>query len=1294
LQTILYFVSILLTCGLTGWLAFYAWRRRSMPGVRAYAAMAFSESLLALAEMLSMTSSGPVQALFWFDVRVIFTAIIPVLWLVFALEYQGHKEWLSRRLIVFAFIVPVLTQILLWSNSLHGLWVKQETSFHQNGVFWLADTSARIPGLWFLIHSFYGLLLVLAGIVVILITAWGKQSLYKSQALLLSSGALIAIITTLIPILNLTPQAEFNPFIPGIGVSTVFYALAIFRFQFLKRTPAMETTPHLTPLDAQEKRSLAILVFIFLFLVAGISTIGYLSYKNFKAQFRTQVEGQLSSIAAMKVDELHGWRDERLSDADIYYTNPAFSALVQRYFENPSDALAQTDLQAWLDVLDTNKQYDRVSLLDAGGIERISSISAPEPVAAHLIREAAAVLRLGQVTFLDFHRDTADSLIHLALLVPIFSEQDNHPLGVVVLRINPSVYLYPFIQQWPVPSASAETLLVRRDGENVLYLNALRFQPDSALNLRIPLANTENLAVKAVLGQTGTVDGIDYRGVAVIGDVRSVSGSPWFLESRMDIAEVYAPLRERLWQIVTFLGVLIAISWAGLALVWRRQQVRFYQASHESAGALRESEEKFRKAFLISPDALAISRLFDGRFVAVNQGFTNILGYSDTDVIGKSSLELNIWSSPEDRKKIVTELQATGMVENLEAYFRTKTGDLRNGLISASIVDLNGVPHILNATRDITDRKQAEAEQRKITERLSLACQAGGIGIWELDVVNNNLIWDDQMFCLYGITSDMFSGTYEAWRAGVHPDDLQKSEEELQMAMRGENGFDTEFRVVWPDGTIHNLRVLANVQKNASGQVINLIGTNYDITERKQVEEALHRRSEYLAALQETTLELLSQLELNILLENIVRRAGLLIGTSSGFLDLVEQETGQLKPLVGLGGLAESLQHPVERGEGVAGTVWQTGEPLVVNDYENWPGRISGYSRGILSSIIGIPLLSNGQVLGVLGLGFEFAAQRAFEQVDVEILIQFARLATIAIENARLFSVAQQELIERKQAEDALRQLSERQQALLSAIPDIIMEVECNKVYTWANQAGIEFFGEDVIGREAAFYFVGDQDTYRVVEPLFNGSENMIYVESLQRRKDGENRLLAWWCQVLKDDLGNITGMLSSARDITEHKQQEEQILATQVELQQLLKKADLSRRALLSVVEDQKMAEEEIRRLNAELEQRVANRTAQLVVSNKELEAFAYSVSHDLRAPLRAIDGFSRILQQEYAQKLDDEGLRLLGVVRDNTSKMDHLITDLLALSRVGRSELKYSSIDMTAMVKSIYHELATPEV
>ncbi len=129
-----------------------------------------------------------------------------------------------------------------------------------------------------------------------------------------------------------------------------------------------------------------------------------------------------------------------------------------------------------------------------------------------------------------------------------------------------------------------------------------------------------------------------------------------------------------------------------------------------------------------------------------------------------------------------------------------------------------------------------------------------------------------------------------------------------------------------------------------------------------------------------------------------------------------------------------------------------------------------------------------------------------------------------------------------KLPEKELQELFLRYQAILAAVPDIIMEVDAGKVYTWANQAGFDFFGEDVLGKKASHYFEGEQSTYERVQPLFNGDENVIYIESRQRRRDGEKRLLAWWCRVLKDANGDVKGAISTARDITEQTLSEEQI--------------------------------------------------------------------------------------------------------------------------------------------------------
>ena len=147
---------------------------------------------------------------------------------------------------------------------------------------------------------------------------------------------------------------------------------------------------------------------------------------------------------------------------------------------------------------------------------------------------------------------------------------------------------------------------------------------------------------------------------------------------------------------------------------------------------------------------------------------------------------------------------------------------------------------------DIHDRKIYEEQVQIISERLRIATQSAHIGIWDWDVVHNVLTWDDQMYALYGTTAGTFSGAYEAWTQGLYPEDRPRAQEELQEALNGENPFDTEFRVKWPDHSIHHLRAFALVQRNTMGEAIRMTGVNWDMTAEKNAVNALNKHIEEL----------------------------------------------------------------------------------------------------------------------------------------------------------------------------------------------------------------------------------------------------------------------------------------------------------------------------------------------------------------------------------------------------------------------------------------------------------------
>jgi diguanylate cyclase (GGDEF)-like protein len=309
----------------------------------------------------------------------------------------------------------------------------------------------------------------------------------------------------------------------------------------------------------------------FALLTLAIVAAGYLYYRRYERTYRTQVESQLSAIGQLKADGLALWRAERLAGAAVLAQNPIFPALAQRYLEDPAeDAQAQGQLQAWLGSYRALGPYDQVLLLDMQGTVRLAIPSGTSSVSSAISQRIPDVLQSGQATFVDFYRDDQDQRVRLAVLVPILVWQGgNRATGVVVFRIDPATYLYPFISSWPTPSATAETLLVRRDGNDALFLNELRFRKNTALTLRIPLSGQDVPAVMAALGQETIVEGIDYRGVRVLADLLPVRYSPWSLVAKMDTSEVYAPLRARLWQLALLVGVGFIGAGVGLGFLLR-----------------------------------------------------------------------------------------------------------------------------------------------------------------------------------------------------------------------------------------------------------------------------------------------------------------------------------------------------------------------------------------------------------------------------------------------------------------------------------------------------------------------------------------------------------------------------------------------------------------------------------------------------------------------------------------------------------------------------------------------------
>ncbi len=294
-------------------------------------------------------------------------------------------------------------------------------------------------------------------------------------------------------------------------------------------------------------------------------------------------------------------------------------------------------------------------------------------------------------------------------------------------------------------------------------------------------------------------------------------------------------------------GTEIVTSWTNITLpngvsIGLGQDITERRQAEEK---IREKDIQFQKLSANVSDLIfQFTRKPDGSYYVpvASEGIRNIFGCSPEDVINDFTPISNV-IYPDDAARVISDIEYSA--EHL-TYFTCEFRVLIPGreiqwIFSRSTPEKlpDGSITWYGFNADITERKHAEDELKKISARFSLAVRAGGIGVWDYDIVNDILLWDDQMFELYGISKNDFGGVYNAWLSGLHPDDVARVDLEMQMAFSGEKEFDTVFRIFWPNGSIHTIRSLGQIQRSKAGQPLRMIGTNWDITGQKKAEQEL-----------------------------------------------------------------------------------------------------------------------------------------------------------------------------------------------------------------------------------------------------------------------------------------------------------------------------------------------------------------------------------------------------------------------------------------------------------------------
>ena len=278
--------------------------------------------------------------------------------------------------------------------------------------------------------------------------------------------------------------------------------------------------------------------------------------------------------------------------------------------------------------------------------------------------------------------------------------------------------------------------------------------------------------------------------------------------------------------------------------------------------------------------------------------------------------------------------------------------------------------------------------------------------------------------------------------------------------------------------------------------------------------------------------------------------------------------------------------------------------------------------------------------------------------------------------------------IQQKKAVEALRKSEEQKNAIFDNLPFAlihILDLEFRYVSNFGEGLREAHLTNEMLVGKTIFEVLGPE----LGEIVAGHYRQVLAGKTVQFEGNFGGQYYLVHAAPLRDEQGNIIQIIVLSLNITENKQSANKLQTANIDLQQLFEESDQLRRALLSVVEDQNLAQEKVQQLNRELEQRVQDRTAQLAAANKELEAFSYSVSHDLRAPLRALDGFSGHLLANYSKNADEQGQHYLARIQEASRQMGQLIEDLLNLSRISRQEMKRREADLSMIARQIAENL-----
>ncbi|GMT44490.1 MAG: hypothetical protein IEMM0006_0322 [bacterium] len=645
--------------------------------------------------------------------------------------------------------------------------------------------------------------------------------------------------------------------------------------------------------------------------------------------------------------------------------------------------------------------------------------------------------------------------------------------------------------------------------------------------------------------------------------------------------------------------------------------------------ALEKSEEKFRKIFKTSPDSVTISRIEDGKFLEINEGFTAISGYTQQEAIGKTAFEIGVWVDKEERKQVVEILKKKGVVKNFAARFRMKNGKIFHGLMSANIINIGGIPHILSVTRNVEEyiKSQKSLRQSEIKFRKAFKISP--------DSININRMGDG----MYMETNDGFTAI-----TGYTQEDVTgKTSLEIDIWADKEKR-DELVEILKEKGSVHNFP--ARFRKKNGNIVHGLMSANIiDINGEPHILSVTRNVEEYIKAH-----EALQHSEQRYRTLFHLSPAGILLLDEAG--TILDANPTYCK---NIGYTAQEM---------VGEKIWK----VVNNPLQEKKEHILNYIPTIPESKIAekevVNIRKNGEILFL-------------HLYETRILLENNKPAILSIS----MNVTKEKQIREELARQAER-LKEAQE--IGRIGSWEMNWQTRELY-WSDEMYrlLELGPSQNLDYDYFRKVIHPEDLKTAREVLKESVRNGTSFKYIHRLlfKDGRIKWVIERGKSFYNKNGKVIRTHGTVQDITQLKETEDKLK----ELNESLEKKVLDRTAKLKkkqldmagLLKDMQKVQQELRHSNHALRN-----------LNHELEAFSYSVSHDLKAPLRAIRGFTTIMKEDYFSTLDENEQVLINDILSETDSMSEIIDALLQLSRTGRKNLNFVEFDLKPLAQSIFSE------